>query len=332
MKKSPNTMGRVLSIGCAIALLLLGMAAAQDASELTPHTDGWNIHIHPTFNQHNAASSRVDPGPLLYHNGPIMSSPVLPYAIYWAPPKLQTGAATSIPGPYRTIQQNMLTDYMAHGIDNNNTQYSQVSGGITTYIQNRGAGTTVFSDTDAYPASGCTDSATPGNCITDAQLQAEIQKVMTLKGWTGGLNKIFMVYTSSGEGSCFDSSSTHCAYTFYCAYHGFFVNGTTPVIYANIPFADPSVCQAPGTPSPNGNIDADEVASTASHELTEAITDPELNAWFTSQGNEIGDLCAYNYGTLTWDAAKANEMWNGHFYTLQQEYDNHVLGCVQVGP
>jgi hypothetical protein len=104
------------------------------------------------------------------------------------------------------------------------------------------------------------------------------------------------------------------------------------VVYANIPYADPSVCQAPGTPSPNGNVDADEVASTVSHEFSESITDPELDAWFSAQGNEIGDLCAYNYGTLTWDGGKANEMWSGRFYTLQMEFDNHKPGCVQVGP
>jgi len=25
-------------------------------------------------------------------------------------------------------------------------------------------------------------------------------------------------------------------------------------------------------------------------------------------------------------------MWNGDFYLLQQMFDNHVGGCVQVGP
>jgi hypothetical protein len=77
---------------------------------------------------------------------------------------------------------------------------------------------------------------------------------------------------------------------------------------------------------------ADAVASTTTHELTEAITDPELDAWFTSGGSEIGDLCAYNYGSPTWDGGLANESWNANFYLLQQEFDNHVLGCVQVGP
>jgi len=25
-------------------------------------------------------------------------------------------------------------------------------------------------------------------------------------------------------------------------------------------------------------------------------------------------------------------MWNGNFYEVQQEFDNHVGGCVQLGP
>ena len=104
------------------------------------------------------------------------------------------------------------------------------------------------------------------------------------------------------------------------------------MIYANMPYGNPSTCQVPGTPSPNGDVAADTVATAASHELTEAITDPELNAWYTAQGNEIGDLCAYNYGVNSWDSALANQMWNGRFYELQMEFDNHAGSCVQVGP
>ncbi len=127
------------------------------------------------------------------------------------------------------------------------------------------------------------------------------------------------------------SRGTSCAYTEYCAYHSF-IGTSPPIIYANMPFGNLSVCQVPGTPSPNGDALADAVTSTASHEISEAITDPLLNAWFTAQGSENGDLCAYNYGTNTWDAGKANQMWNGTFYELQQEFNNHVAACSQVGP
>jgi len=55
-----------------------------------------------------------------------------------------------------------------------------------------------------------------------------------------------------------------------------------------------------------------DIAATAlSHELTEAITDPLLNAWYgTDLGHEIGDLCAYYYGYESWGGGLANEFWD----------------------
>ncbi|MGC2109427.1 MAG: hypothetical protein WA655_07910 [Candidatus Korobacteraceae bacterium] len=155
--------------------------------------------------------------------------------------------------------------------------------------------------------------------------------MMNVKGWTGGLNKMFLLFTSSGEGSCFDSSGQSCAYTDYCAYHSF-IDGSTTIVYGNEPYGDTSACQEPGTPSPNNDPAADTAATAASHEMTEAITDPELNAWYTAQDNEIGDLCAYQYGSNGWDSSKANQHWNAHYYELQMEYDNHKRACVQLGP
>ena len=328
-----RTLLRIVT-GVATALLLLsqGGARAQEL-QLTLSDAVHGIHILPTM---AGAAARAEAGlalgPLVYHTGGVvMTGSVTTYAIFWVPAHLQNGGATGMPAHYQTVQKNLLTDYPGHGIDNNNTQYYQISG-ATTYIQNRGSLGGSYVDTSAYPASSCTDTFTPGNCLTDLQIQAEIQKVMGLNGWTGGLSKMFVLFTSSGEGSCFDSSSTSCAYTAYCAYHGFFNIGSTPVIYSNEPYGNTSVCQSAGVPTPSGDAVADAAATSASHELTEAITDPELNAWFTSSGSEIGDLCAYNYGVNTWDSAKANQMWNGRFYELQTEYDNHAGKCVQVGP
>jgi hypothetical protein len=336
-------------VGAVLGWLLPGRAAAQ--ADILPGSAGSDIglspltqrsgesiaHIFPTVSMAGEFGMLAEPsdtGPLLYHSGGSIMSNASIYAIFWLPAsgKLQNGNLTSMSTHYQTVQKNLLNDYGGHGIDNNNTQYYQIMGMNTTYIHNSGSFAGFYVDTDAYPASGCIDSYTPGDCITDAQIQAEIQSVMTLKGWTGGLNKIFMLFTSSGEGSCFDNTNTSCAYVQYCAYHSYFMIGPTPVIYANMPYGNPSTCQVPGTPSPNSDIPADTVATAANHEVSESITDPLLNAWFTAQGNEIADLCAYNYGTNTWDSGKANQMWNGRFYELQQVFDNHVSGCVQVGP
>jgi len=270
-------------------------------------------------------------GVLSYHGGPIMTGNNL-YAIFWIPPTLQNGSPTSLSAKYQSVAKQMLGDYQYHGLANNSTQYYSTTSG-TKYFTGVGKLAAFYVDTNPYPASGCSDSVTPGNCITDAQLQAEIQRVMTLKGWTGGLNKIFLVFTSTGEGSCSDGTSSSCAYTTYCAYHSYFGSTSTPTIYANQPYADPNYCYAAGQHDPSGDVPSDANVNVASHEITEANTDPELNAWWDSaNGEEIGDLCAWTFGSLTWDSGLANQMWNGHFYDLQLEYDNHTSSCVNVGP
>jgi hypothetical protein len=271
----------------------------------------------------------ADSGPLVYNGGPVMLQANI-YQIFWVPAKLQNGGATSMTTSYQSLQRAMVEQYVGHQLHDIITQYYQTISG-TVYPHTTGGLLGYYVDTNAYPASGCTDSLTPGGCITDAQLQAEIQRVMTLEHWTAAGNKIFMMYTSSGEGSCFDSSSTQCAYSYYCAYHSG-TSGTTPFIYSNEPYGDTTHCQSGGTPSPNGNAAADAATSTASHELSESISDPFGDAWITAQGNEVGDLCAYNYGTNTWDSAKANQMWSGVYLELQMEFDNHTGACAQVGP
>src|SRR5579883_3052887 len=282
-------------LATAMGLLLQGGAMAQD---LRASGGGHDVHIMPPPNSPAHLAHRLDSnslsngilgggpvaggptvGALTYHGGPIMQT-VTSYAIFWVPPTLQTGAATSMTTHYQNVQTGLLSLYPGHGIDNNNTQYySSTSSGFfffTNYIQNSGSFGGSYVDTTPFPASGCSDPFTPGNCLTDAQIQAEVQNVMAIKGWTGGLNKMFFVYTPSGEGSC---QGPYCAYTTYCAYHGYFSSGGNTVIYANMPYADPSACQLPGAGVPNGDSAADAEASVTSHELTEAITDPELNAW-----------------------------------------------------
>jgi len=339
-----------------VALNLAGFAQSLQLNVTSP--EGSRAHIFPTYQASstlraqnaarvatNAASNFA--GVLTYHNGPVMTKPVA-YLIFWLPAtgKLQNGNATSMSTQYQSVQTNMVKDYFGHSLSNNNTQYYQVSGTTKTYIANSGsvAGTTI--DTSSYPSpSACTDTVTPGNCITDAQIRSEITKVMTAKGWTGGNNKIFMLFASSGEGSCFNSAN--CAYTQYCAYHSSFSSAGLNVIYSNEPYGDVAHCQKPGAPSPNGNAAADTAATAASHELTEAITDPiGGTGWYdNANGEEIGDLCAYYYGFVGYKSSTANEFWNTRYYLLQTEYSNYLgnfitsvngvngpAGCFNNGP
>jgi hypothetical protein len=375
-KRHSTTTAFILSVVALVAIA--SYASAQELPPLTLHDESHAAHILPT--RGNAILDKAQPpgAPLLYHGGPVMKSvttgspwswttePIQTYAIFWAPAsgQLQNGAPTSLPTQYQWIEEGLLSTYLGHGIGNNNTQYYTTCAtgligdftcftfwpGFQQFIENTGALGAAYVDTSSYPTAGCTDPLTGNNCISDAQIQAEIQRVMQQQGWTGGLNHLFVLFTSSGEGSCFKNGGNRdsCSYvgpingTGYCGYHSYINANGSAIIYANLPYGNPTYCQTPGTPSPHNDPAADSAASVTSHEISEAITDPLLNAWWEPAGGEIGDKCLnyYNssltYGTNSWDLQGgtylANQMWSGVFYELQTEYDNHTGSCVQVGP
>jgi hypothetical protein len=317
------------SSGHAIHILPTTAVAAQRAR--------YGLGVPPAPGGGSPVNNKVnnESGALIYHaNGSIMPYQLV-YLIFWAPGHLQNGATTGFSAKYGTVNYLSPAWLPDNGLNNLATQYYQTIGGVTSYIVNGGYLSGVYVDSGALPASGCTDSYTPGNCISDAQIQTEIAHAMAVNGWTGGMNKIFILFTSSGEGSCFTGSSS-CAYTSYCAYHGFFSSGGQNVIYANMPYANPPTCQTGVETSPNGDALADAETSPTVHEQIEAETDPLLNAWYDASGNEIGDLCAYNYGTNTWtnpaNGITANQSWNGWYFEDQQMYNNHTASCTQVGP
>lgn len=41
------------------------------------------------------------------------------------------------------------------------------------------------------------------------------------------------------------------------------------------------------------------MASVIAHELEEAVTDPDLNAWYDVRGQENADKCAWTFGTTS---------------------------------
>jgi hypothetical protein len=90
--------------------------------------------------------------------------------------------------------------------------------------------------------------------------------------------------------------------------------------------------------SPNGNPDADTEISPTSHEINEAITDPDTETgWFDQIGFENGDECAYIFGrTRGAPGAFFNQVINGGHFLTQEEFSNNLFnssggtaGCLQ---
>ena len=326
-------MKRLLVIAAATALASgSGLAATALASPPSPanpagHSSDIRGIVHAN---HAAGKPGGSGGNLSYHGGPVMRTNKT-YAIYWAPGTNGNTISTN----YRSTIDGFFTNVgNASGSTGNvyysDTQYSDGSGKISYSSQF----VTSVLDTSAYPASGCSDPVSQTTvCLSDLQIQKEVQDVATANGWnpTTDNQSMFFVFTAKNVGSCFDAS--HCAFSYYCAYHGDFVGSNgVHYIYANQPYTN-TVSSSCGTGQAPNDADADSTINVTSHEHNEAITDPDGNAWFDRTGAENGDKCAWNFGTALGGAtgAKYNQViGSGHYY-LQQEWSNAHSRCVLTG-
>jgi hypothetical protein len=238
--------------------------------------------------------------PLQYGGGAVQTTNTT-YAIFWEPAGHASNAG------YQPLVTQFLSEIGGTPLFSTTTEYYQGSGATKQAITNTSAfgGSTV--DSTPFPAGG----------VTDADLQAAVQRAIAANKWPVGTNHLYLVYTGPG-GETVSS---------YCAYHGVVsVNGvSTP--YADEPYGGQSGCTTPS--SPNGNPAADSIINTTSHELWEAITDPNLgDGWTALSGDEGSDECNFMFGPT--DAGGADLRVNGHGYVVQTEWRNSQapFGCV----
>lgn len=312
----------------AVALLVPSVASAQGTAVAPGHfrgviaakTKAGRAYRAQLVSRGSSARRLAGANDLLYNGGPVMHADAN-YVIYWEPSGYGTSAT------YKSIIDGYFGNVAAaSGATTNDysiaTQYSDGSGNAA-YNASYG-GSTV--DTNPYPASGCLST---GPCITDAQLQTEVNSVVTAHGWPRGLGSMYFVYFPSGVTTCFDSTGTQCSGNVYCAYHSSMGSGSSTTLYANMPYAGVSGCET--GQYPNGDAGGDSATNVTSHENIEAITDPLGNAWYDSSGQEIGDKCNFNFGAPLGGSpgAEFNEQIAAGDYYLQQEWSNSISGCAQ---
>jgi hypothetical protein len=338
----------------ALACTFCGLSATAGAKVVYDSALHKSFGIVPTIGQANGQLGTPncygsDCSPLTYHS---TTAPVQhaenDYLIFWA------GSNYTVPDPtewsaYQTGINTWLTDVAnADGTQGNpfsvDTQYYDNSGagGSKSYVPYNVTNEGHFLDTDPYPTTGnCTVAAAP--CLTDAQLQAELTSYITAHSLPTTLNTEYFILTPQGVNSCFasNSSSSGCAYSGYCGYHGDMTVSGNSITYANMPWSyNESGCDvnlAFGVGYPNSDY-VDATVGIFSHELSETMTDPELDAWYDSSGNEIGDKCAYIYGgggglgnatgLPNNGSGDWNEQFGSHDYLLQMEFSNQVSNCV----
>lgn len=309
---------RGLIVGMAVVAALVSVTTAS-ARAARPETAG---HIGDIVHVRGVAAAARPGGNLTWHGGPVQHTNTT-YAIYWIPSGFSLGAGyiSTINGFLKNVAADSGKTSNVYWSDG---QYTDATGAAA--YRSRFAGT--IRDTNPFPASGCTDRFT-AVCLTDAQIQVEIARAIASMGWTPGVGKMFFMFTPKNVGSCVGST---CAFSSFCAYHGFFGPPSVPTIYANQPYAAfvPSACGS--GQQPNGNA-ADDTINVASHEHNEANTDPLLNAWYDGQGSENGDKCGWDFGTPLGSTATGqyNQVIGGGKYYLQREWSNASSGCVLTG-
>ncbi len=273
----------------------------------------------------NKAANSPGPtgGDLVYNGGPVMHANRT-YTIYWIPSGFTVAAG------YRGLINHFLYNVAVASGKTNNVYYSdtQYYDTLHGYLLYKSAFAGSVLDTRTFPANGCSDPYTKV-CLSDGQLQNEINRIATAYGWSRS-GAIFFILTPKGVSSC---ASGACAFSDFCAYHSDFQAKAGDTLYADIPYAMtvPSACSS--GQSPNDNAAADSAINLISHEHNETITDPLGTAWYNYYGYEDGDLCAWGFGSALGSTAygEYNQVIGSGKYYIQSEWSNYSGQCVLKG-
>jgi hypothetical protein len=223
-----------------------------------------------------------------YHGGPVMLGTTNLYYIWYG----DWGSDSAVP-----ILNNLALSLGGSPYFNINTSYYDGSN-------------TKVSNAVAAPASTA-DNYSRGTALSDSDVQGIVTSAISSGALPKDANGVYMVLTSA------DVNETSGFCTQYCGWHTHFA-------FIGNPARCPSACSAQTSTSPNNNIGADAMASIIAHELDEAVTDPDLNAWYDHRGRENADKCAWKFGATykSVNGALANMNLGGLDYLIQQNWVN----------
>ena len=236
---------------------------------------------------------------IAHHGGAVMLGPVNVYFIWygdWAGNRavdiLNTFADSIGGSPYYNI---------------NTTYYDSSKARVANAIRyNRGA-------------NSISDPYSQGPLLRESSVKAIVAKAISSRRLPADTKGVYFVLASTDV----NEISGFC--TRHCGWHAHGAIGEADIKYAFV--GDPTRCLkscAAQTTSPNDHPGADAMASTIAQLLAQAVTDPNLDAWYDSSGKENADKCAWTFGATytVRNGAKANVSLGGLDYLIQQNWVN----------
>lgn len=236
--------------------------------------------------------------PLIYHGGRVLGHvDIVP--VFWGNSVNATTKAR-IPAFYDSIVNSVHMDWLK--------EYNTPATGGTNQSIGRGTARAPYTITAGRSSLS----------ITDADIRAELAAQIDAHVLPApGADTIYMVHfpagmtisTGNGASSCID----------FCAYHYSFTHNSARVTYGVMPDLGPGTgCEG----ICGGGTQFDNTCYASSHELVEAIVDPDVGSgWVNAAGAEIGDICNQQEAPLP-----------GTGFIVQPEWSNRAAACVVVGP
>ena len=251
-----------------------------------------------------------------YNGGPVLHGNPVPIYIIWY------GTWTSTTGSNTAATVSLIDAFLAAnslGLSNYekiNTTYGDNSGNVAGNLQ---LSSQIF------------DTGSQGTRLRNSNITAAISSALTTGKLPTDTNGVYLFLTSSNV-----KESGFC--TQFCGFHTHQTINGADIKWAFIGNTDqcPSGCeiQSTGPNSPSTGVGgADGMVNVITHESEEAITDPDLNAWFDSAGNEDADKCNFKFGPTQTAAngARFNQTFGGHNWMMQMEWENsRGGGCDQT--
>jgi len=297
-------MVRRFALTSLLIALVAGMVGigAGAASASKPETQKTN-HGHE-FKAKDAKNLGIGFGfspNLVNHGGPILTASAV-QAIYWG---TQWGNGSFV-GDKQSGLDSFYNGWSGSNYSKTTTEYSSSNGKVSGNV--------------TYNGNVVDTSAGPTSPPSTAQIVGEVQKLVNNHVITNVVaNGYYPVYVDLKRGNAG-----------YCAWHD---TGSVSGVQVQVAFffnLDNDAGCNPGDTTPGRSEGLAALANVSGHELSEAETDPHLNAWYDRQGYENADKCAWHFNKLStfsnnisW---KIQGNWSNAAYNNRTGYYNR--GCI----
>lgn len=291
-----------------LALAFLTTALAQPPVEHGGPPDIISHKINPQEAGAPTAGGTTSLSAITNHGGPVMGGPINVYLIWYGNWNQNNGSDTP---SGQALVRTFLSNVGNSPYFNINTSYS-------------GGGNTVTGLVALSPIE-VNDSGSQGTRLSDAKVKTLVSNAISSGKLPKDAGGVYFLLTSSNV----SESSGFC--TRYCGWHTYSTISGSNIKYSFVGNAQRCLngCAAQ-TISPNGNAGVDGMISVIAHELEEAATDPNLNAWYDSSGAENADKCAWTFGSaqsLLSTGAYYNMTLGGKNFLVQRNLDASNSKC-----